>query len=186
MVERFFNLGEGENIVKDIRPVGNLKWYFFFAEGLGLLVIFGLLLIGLALPLMIAMFGTFSRIGPTIFILFLPIAALLFAYVYADFRYKKQHYWITNKRIVYKRGFLGYRVTSIPYERISDIIISRSFVERLFGFGSLHVQTLAGQMTGSGRLGAEGRLLGVPDPEGTQELIFKLSKEKRKAENITF
>jgi len=101
-------------------------------------------------------------------------------------RYKHQHYWITNKRVIYKRGLIGYKISSIPLERISDIILSRTFLERIFGFGSLHVQTLAGQITYGGRMGAEACLLAVPNPEEIQELIFQLLKRKRKAEKITF
>jgi uncharacterized membrane protein YdbT with pleckstrin-like domain len=83
-------------------------------------------------------------------------------------------YWITNKRVVYKRGFLGYRITSIPFNRISDIIISRTWFENYCGFSSLHIETLAGQVSsgGSGIASAEAALAGVVDPEGLQELIL--------------
>ncbi|MCD6478222.1 MAG: PH domain-containing protein [Candidatus Aenigmarchaeota archaeon] len=87
--------------------------------------------------------------------------------------------------MVVKKGIIGYQITSIPYERISDIIISRSFLENFFGIASLHLQTLAGQIS-SGRFGSEGQLLAVPDPEELQSKILKLAKEKRKKEKLTF
>jgi len=118
--------------------------------------------------------------------MFFDFLLLIGIWALVDMKYKKQHYWITTKRVIYKRGLIGYKISSIPLERISDIILSRTFLERLFGFGSLHVQTLAGQITHGGRSGAEAMLLAVPNPEETQELIFQLVKKKRKAEKITF
>ncbi len=69
-----------------------------------------------------------------------------------------RYYWITNQRVIIRRGLIGYSINSIPLERVSNVLISRSFLERLFGFDSLHVQTLAGQYTAHGRLGEEGNL----------------------------
>src|SRR5437867_13339892 len=91
-------------------------------------------------------------------------------YIFAKLKYNKYYYSITNKRIVFKSGFIGYSINSIPLERISDILISKSFLENFFGFGSLHIQSLAGQATYNpygGRWGGEATLLAVPDPEKT-------------------
>ena len=178
-MQKFFNLQEGEKIVEEIKPENGLKWYFFFSGAgaifIALLVLFGFFgfIIGFSLAFLL---GTFI-------ILIVPFSL---AYMFAHLQYNKQFYWITNKRVVYKRGIVGYRITSIPHERISDAIISRTFWERLFGFGSLHIQSLAGQISGAGTIGSEGILLAVPDPESTQELIFKLIKTKRKEEHLSF
>ncbi|HDN90745.1 MAG TPA: PH domain-containing protein, partial [Candidatus Aenigmarchaeota archaeon] len=101
--------------------------------------------------------------------------------------YNKFHYWITNKRIVTKRGILGYQIISIPYERISDIVISRTFLERLFGIASLHIQSLAGQISFRrySMLGSEGQLLAIPNPEETQKRILELVRAKRREEGLT-
>lgn len=85
--------------------------------------------------------------------------------------YEKRYYWITNKRIVYKRGILGYQVSSIPMERVSDVILSRTWIESILGFGSLHIQTLAGQVS-RGAGGSEGDLKAVPQPEKVQQIIL--------------
>ena len=81
---------------------------------------------------------------------------------------------------------MGYTIHSIPLERISDVIVSRTFWERIFGFGSVLIQSLAGQVTYGRKLGAEGSLLAVPNPEGVQKLIFDLIKKKRKTEKLSF
>ena len=173
MVRTLFNLQEGEKLVQEIKPESGLKWYFVFsfggiaAGGIIIIPIFYLLLI-------LNFMGNFFLYLPIIIGIFI-IIDLIFAVL----RYNKQYYWITNKRIVYKRGIIGYRVTSIPYERISDIIISRTLFENIFGFGSLHIQTLAGQVSGRHSLGSEGVLLAIPKPEETQENNL----EKRASEN---
>jgi uncharacterized membrane protein YdbT with pleckstrin-like domain len=173
-MQKQFQLQEGEKVIKDIKPLPILKWYFFLP---GLFFIF-FLLIGFMIPLLF--------LGRT----FLGIAVLLILtgimYLIANNQYNYQHYWITNKRVMYRRGILGYRISSIPLERISDVIVSRTFIERIFGFGSIMIQSLAGQVTYRQRLGAEGSLLAIPNPEGTQKLIFELIKKKRKSEKLSF
>ncbi len=180
---KFFNLQEGEKVVQEIKPQPNLKWYFFFT-GAGLVPIF---------PFFVFLFLISNVIG---LVEALSSAALIIAgavaigvaigYVFSALRYGKQYYWITNKRIVYKRGLIGYKITSIPFERVSDAIISRTFIEKIFGIASLHIQSLAGQMSGPHQMGSEGVLLAISNPEETQELIFKLIKQKRKDERLSF
>lgn len=191
-MEQFFRLQEGEKIVHKIKPLPGLKWYFFFRR------------FATIVPVAIIAFFylSFSLIGPESVLPFLEGFGVLFeigfliliglvigvvaSLIISRLEYGKQDYWITDKRVIYKRGIIGYRITSIPYERISDVIISRTFLERIFGFGSLHIQSLAGQMSGKSSLGTEGVLLAIQDPEDIQELIFKLVKMKRKAEGLSF
>jgi len=109
----------------------------------------------------------------------------ILGWIYSILRFKWEHYWITDKRIVRQKGIIGYDIRSIPLERISDVIVSRSFLEKILGFGSLHIESLAGQ-TSAGRYGAEACLLAVPDPESIQQLILELIEEKRKREKLAF
>ncbi len=172
---KFFNILEGEKIVEEIKPLPSLKWYFFFKSAF-VLIFF-----------MMFFIWTFFLAGP-MFSIFTPIiiiVILIVLWLVAENRYKHQDYWITNKRVICKRGLIGYTISSIPFERVSDVIVSRTFFERLFGFGSVLVQSLAGQITHRGRLGAEGSLLAVPNPEKTQQNIFELMKKKRKTEHLT-
>ena len=185
-MQNFFNLQEGEKVLQEIKPEGGLRWYFLLspAGSVSSISVF------FALMFVLVRFWGFSFFWGNsyiwLFIVVFAFAALAIGLVFALLRYSKQHYWITNKRVVYKRGLIGYRITSIPYERISDVIISRTLLEKIFGFGSLHVQSLAGQVSGAHTLGSEGVLLAIPDPETTQELIFKLVKIKRKEEHLSF
>ncbi len=176
--EKFFNLIEGEKIVKDIKPLPNLKWYFYFRTGIAFFII---------LFFFLPLFFISTFLAPSFsFILFIIVLILLaIPWLISRNMYKHQHYWITNKRVIYKRGFLGYKISSIPLERISDVIVSRTFLERIFGFGSVHIQSLAGQFTYGRRMGAEASLLAVPNPEILQKQIFELIKKKRKEEKLT-
>ncbi len=123
--------------------------------------------------------------GILLLLSFIALIGLFLGWYISGLQYKHQHYWITNKRIIYKKGLIGYRVVSIPLERISDVIVSRTLLERVLGFGSVLIQTLAGQIS-PGRMGAEASLLAVPDPEGIQKLIFDLVKRKRKEESLSY
>ena len=170
-----FELQEGEKIIKEIKPLPILKWYFFVTYSIGFFffIIFFIWILFI-LPLITLIFGFFILV---IFVI---------AYLIANNKYKYQHYWITDKRVLYRKGLLGYTISSIPLERISDVIVSRTFWERIFGFGSVLIQSLAGQITYGRRLGAEGSLLAVPNPEDTQKLIFDLIKNKGKKEHLSF
>lgn len=196
----FFNLAEGEKIVKEIKPLPALKWYIFvhaliffifvgFFVSFFLAITIGPLILLTLTVLLTVLFGSLHfSIGVTYLVVTLLLGfAISFggSYAYAWLEYDKRNYWITNKRILYKRGILGYTITSIPMERISDTIVSRTFLESLFGFGSLRIQSLAGQVS-PGMRGAEAHLEAVPDPEELQKLVTKLVREKRAEEKLHF
>jgi len=178
---KYFSLNDGERVVFESKPETGLKWYLFISSILALfvfLVVFGLW--GLAVMLVNPYWSGLSMI----------IFAVMFLILLADYIiirrvYNMRYYWISTQRIIVKRGFIGYSINSIPLERVSDVLISRSLLERIFGFGSLHVQTLAGQYTMRGRFGAEGNLQAIPEPENNQHLIFDLITKRRKDARIT-
>jgi uncharacterized membrane protein YdbT with pleckstrin-like domain len=174
-----FKLLEGEQILEEIKPQPALKKYFGITYSALALVFYACF--GWWIPVLF--FKNFALVIPMM-ILFLVIFLVLAAF-FAQLAYSKYHYWITNKRVIVKRGLLGYSIISIPYERISDVIVSHSFLEQLCGIASLHIQSLAGQIT-YGKRGSEGTLLAVPNPEGLQVKILELVKEKRKEEHLSF
>ena len=195
--DRFFNLEEGEEIVENIKPKKGLIVYFFLKTipGYSFTIFFIILMLLILITIFIPGSEFLSILGQNVNVIpFSLFLILLFTFllgiflviplILAYFKYRHQYYWITNKRVIYKKGLIGYSVSSIPLERISDIIISRTFLEGICKFGSLHIQTLAGQIS-PGKLGAEANLLAIPEPEKTQELIFNLIKRKREEEKIT-
>jgi len=171
---------EGEKILYETPPLSNIKKYYFvtyFFFSVACLFTPIILVTGLSLiaptsnPLLTALFFLLAGILLFTFVIILPI-------IVSNKAYQQRYYWITNKRVIYRRGLLGYKITSIPYERISDVIISRTFFENLFGFGSLQIQTLAGQLS-SGVSGSEGDLRALPNPEEAQQLILNTIKERK-------
>ena len=73
-------------------------------------------------------------------ILFLPIV-----WICASIAKDKYRYWLTNRRVILSSGFLGFKVRSIPLERISDVSLSRTFPEMLAGVSSLVVRDMTGE-----------------------------------------
>jgi uncharacterized membrane protein YdbT with pleckstrin-like domain len=186
---KYFELLEGEKIIEDIKPLIGLRKYFAFINYALItfaiaLLIFPFLLIDVTISHSPFQRGSFIPLWIYTSIFFLYILLLMLGRWVAVRRYDHRHYWITDKRIISKSGIIGYKVKSIPLERISDVTISRSFLERYFGFGSILIQSLAGQLS-YGRMGAECHLAAIPDPEKIQKKIFELIKEKRKKEKLT-
>lgn len=178
-----FNLLEGEEIIEEIKPLSALRGYFFVQW---LFWLFMALFITVLLPSLI--FTVYLGIQfVLIFFVILLITGLGLTWVLSNASYNKFYYWITNKRLILKRGIIGYQIVSIPHERISDIIISRTFFENIFGIASLHIQSLAGQTSfqRSSMLGSEGQLFAIPNPEETQNKILNLVRSKRKEEGLT-
>ncbi len=187
----FFHLQEGEQIVWEAKPLTGFRTMLFFQNLIGLSIVFFLIGLVLFAPFIMAVAGYIA--GPAGVLLGLGLtllAILVFAgvisFAIANLVYNKEYYWVTNYRVIKKMGLIGYHVSSIPLERVSDVIVSRSFLEKLFGISSLHIQTLAGQYSvrGGSRFGAEGKFSAVADPEGLQKTIFELIKKHRKAEHL--
>lgn len=173
-----FQLQEGEKILKDTKPLPVYKTSLFFST-LFIVFLFVVSSLSVFIPLiMMASTGTWA----TLFwgVLIGTVVSFILSWWLASMMYNKRHYWITNKRAICKTGIFGYSVSSVPLERMSDIIITRSWWENIFGYGSLFCQSLAGQM------GREIRFNAMPEPEETQKFMFELVKKKRKDENITF
>ena len=178
-----FNLQTGEKIIEDFKPMLSYKYSMFIGGIFGSLIFFGFLAVWFGLA-----FGAFFGLeAGLIIIILIVLFGIVFPIIGAELTYRKRHYYITNRRIIIKRGFIGHTINSIPYERVSDVLISRSFWESLFGFGSLNVQSLAGQMTmrAGGKFGAEGAIQGIKNPERLQKLIFDLITKNRKDQILT-
>jgi uncharacterized membrane protein YdbT with pleckstrin-like domain len=178
---QYFNLQEGEKIIWEAKPMPNLKWLFLIQSGFGSLILFAF--IGFYI---FALSSKTSFGFANILCLGAILIPIVLSVIYAFMKYNKEYYWITNRRAVHKAGLLGYMVYSIPLERVSDVVISRGFLENLLGFSSVHIQSLAGQSIPSQRMGAEGRFLAIQEPEKIQEMVFKLVKENRKDQKLSF
>ena len=66
-------------------------------------------------------------------------------YLGARISRNKFRYWLTNRRIILSSGFLGFRVRSIPLERVSDVALSNTLPEMLAGIRSVIVRDMTGE-----------------------------------------
>lgn len=178
----FVNLQAGEKVVKRIKPLPVVKKYWFVTSLLFALLIFGWWVIPMGVVFLAENAGYAAALTVSL-ALFAVLAAA--AWILTVNRFENREYIVTTKRVIYKHGTLGYQVHSVPLERITDVIVSRTFLENWFGFGSVLIQTMAGQVS-RGMNGAEASLAAVPEPEKLQETIFELITKKRKNEKLTF
>jgi uncharacterized membrane protein YdbT with pleckstrin-like domain len=94
-----------------------------------------------------------------------------FTFIGAMIAKRRYHYWLTNKRVIWCHGFIGYRVRSVPLERITDVVISRSFMEMISGISSIEIRDMTGQTQVEMGLGA--KWIGVQDAPEIQRRILE-------------
>jgi uncharacterized membrane protein YdbT with pleckstrin-like domain len=103
------------------------------------------------------------------------IVFLPFAWIWALIAERRYHYWLTNKRVIWCHGFIGYQVRSVPLERIADVVISRTFPEIIAGMSSIEIRDMTGQtQMRPGLGGATGaKWIGVINAPEIQKLILE-------------
>jgi uncharacterized membrane protein YdbT with pleckstrin-like domain len=102
------------------------------------------------------------------------IAGILFTpfvLIWAVIAENRYHYWLTNKRVIWCHGFIGYQVRSVPLERIADVVISRTLPEMLAGMSSIIIRDMTGQTQPSAGFGA--KWIGVKDAPEIQKRILE-------------
>lgn len=103
---------------------------------------------------------------------------LVVAELYAKAAYKNYFYELTSKVLKIESGVIWKRYSSIPYERIQNVDITRGVFARKLGFSGIMIQT-AGY---SGQPFAEGNIPGVDlkEAEKIRSFIMKKITKKRK------
>lgn len=166
---RDFVLSKDEKVLKEIKPSTNLKRYLLITYFLFSLAIVHIYAIPLILGITAANDVDGSVILMIIFIYFL--ISLLITKLLANAAYNKYYYWITNKRIISKKGIIGYKVVSTSIKRIADVTFSNTFLESISGITSLRIQSIGSSQK------VEGALYGVTNPEQISKLISDLIEQ---------
>lgn len=132
-----FVLQDGEKIVKELKPqmIG-----FLVIRNFGPYVMLTLIFV-LALALM-PILGQ-PVLGLVVAFLIVPAVALIVT-IKPYVTYLQFKYWVTNHRVIGRRGVIGYSIDSIPLENVTDVVITRSVLDRLLGIASLIVVPMAG------------------------------------------
>lgn len=53
-------------------------------------------------------------------------------------------WWLTDRRLVVRHGLVGHRTQSLALDRVVDVTIKVSWLDRLFGLSHIHVSSMAG------------------------------------------
>jgi membrane protein YdbS with pleckstrin-like domain len=189
---------EGERLISDVSPTPNFKRYVAVRATIAELFILAMLNVIISMTLYVATGGvpiTEVGIGPQLTTyafsyLILVAIAIAMTLLLTNLMYKKYHYWVTDKRVVWKHGVIGYSMTSVPLERISDVAVSRTFWERICGVGGVVVKEMgAVPKYGYGYWYGVGwgfpTMIAVPDPEEMQRHILELIGKKGKESKLT-
>ena len=174
------HLLEGERLIMDVSPTPNFKRYVMVNAMLRELPLLAMFNVIVAMTFYVLTGGapiTEVGIGPLL--------------VLVNSMYKKYHYWVTDQRVIWRHGVIGYKVTSVPFERISDVAVSRTFLETICGVGGVVVREMAGEV----KIGYGGwyagvgwgfpTMIAVPDPDEMQRRILELVGKKGKESKLT-
>ena len=137
-----FNLQKGEKVLDEVEPQKNGFVLTRILNGLfPTAVVCAIAGIYITIGASKADLGLGFGIAATVALFFV---AMLVEALFAFVAYGKFMYWITNYRVIGRRGIIGYSIDSIPLENITDIIIGRSIAERVLGLSSLRIIPIGG------------------------------------------
>ncbi|PHP53060.1 PH domain-containing protein [Actinomyces ruminis] len=105
------------------------------------------------------------RTGAVIVVWVLIVIAALPAFVVPWLRWLTTTYTVTSKRVITRSGIINKTGHDLPLSRISDVQQERTITDRMFGCGSLSLQTSADEPL---------VLVDVPDVEMVQVEISNL------------
>jgi len=114
-------------------------------------------------------FVRYAVVSAAVAIVGIPLIPLTF--LWAIIARRRYHYWLTNKRVVWCHGFIGYRIRSVPLERITDVVISRTLPELIAGISSIDIRDMTGQTQPEIGMGA--KWIGVENAPEVQKRILE-------------
>lgn len=191
------SLLEGESVILDIKPTPNFKKYVAVRAIVSELVILAMFNVIISMVIYVLAGGTPIEkvgVGPLLVIYLSSYVVLVVIFtaltlVLVNLMYEKYHYWVTDQRVVWRHGVIGYSITSVPLERISDVTISRTFWERICGVSGLVVKEMGAVPRYYGYYGYSfgwgfPTMIAVPNPEEMQKQILELIGKKGKESKL--
>jgi uncharacterized membrane protein YdbT with pleckstrin-like domain len=126
-------------------------------------------------------FVRYAVIAPAITVV--GIVSVPFAFLWAIIAQRRYHYWLTNRRVIWCHGFIGYQVRSVPLERIADVVISRTLPELIAGISSIKIRDMTGQTQPAAGLGA--KWIGIKDaPEIQKRILEEIQRVNEHTEKL--
>jgi uncharacterized membrane protein YdbT with pleckstrin-like domain len=87
---------------------------------------------------------TFGILGILTIFIFVGIIFLAIAAYWWFLSESKYSYGITNKRILLHEGIISSKLVSVKFEKITDVSVSQSITDKMFGVGSIKYNTAGG------------------------------------------
>lgn len=151
-------LHEGEEILLSTKPNPGSALYFLFTRMWHFLLIIiavGYFFIAHLPQDKAAQNGTnATQMGNNIIPIIIYLVVILLILLIAWFIIRKAitsyNYTFTNQRCIIEFGFFSLGKRIIPYGQVNDIDFSSSFVERLFGYGSVYIDDLSTALNNRG------------------------------------
>jgi uncharacterized membrane protein YdbT with pleckstrin-like domain len=120
-------LNEGEEVVLDLRP----HWWFLAGPS-----------VTLALAIAVAIFVATKTDEGWARIPFLVVVLLALVWLLARIaRWMTTNLVVTSDRLIVRTGVISKRGREIPLERINDITVTQSLLERMLGAGDLMIES---------------------------------------------
>lgn len=86
-------------------------------------------------------------------------------------------YWIKNGRFYSQKGFFNTKYDEVLLYRIVDISLTRTFLQKIFGTGTISLTTRADTERNI-------QIINITKPEETKDLLSQLIEEHRTNKNI--
>jgi len=98
---------------------------------------------------------------------------------------KHTTYAATNKRVISQTGILSKTFKEAPYDRITDTVVLRPFLARIFGAGMIGFNTAGGGgVRGMGVLAYEVAWLNVANPVQVKSRMSELIEQQKKSQKM--
>jgi len=114
-----------------VRAVGHLHWVIFLRAIL--LAAIGFAVLALARELAPRIKDVADIAG------WIVLALALLAFLQAWFRRSITELAVTNRRVIYKRGFLRRHTVEMNMDKVETVDVDQTVAGRLLGFGTIHV-----------------------------------------------
>ncbi len=97
--------------------------------------------------------------------------------------YRNTEYVITNRRVIARTGAIGVDTRFVSLDKIQEIYVQVGFADKLFGTGTLNVNTAGFVVLDRGRSFSRPSLVALKDPYDVQKLLQEAIEAKRKEGN---
>jgi len=140
-----------------------------FMRGITATLGMGVALVFLAPFLLVVAAALGGLLGIIVGIMVTLMVAAIPGFLYSWLWVERLIYQVTNEGIFIKEGILFKKWKTIPFDKITDIVISQGPLEMIFGLKSIRIQT-----AGMGYGVPEGTFHGIANAEETRNKIMEI------------